>query len=81
VNTEDTLRNALLLDGTAMCIPVSAVQPTPSLVRSQSAVELAATFRHHQTQRSKLQVRSTANTAQRTKRPDMFVRLEKVNTF
>jgi hypothetical protein len=50
-------------------------------VRSQSAVELAAILHNHQSQRSKLQVRSTANTARRTKRPRRFVSIEKVNTF
>ncbi|HEY1440236.1 MAG TPA: hypothetical protein VGF65_05255, partial [Mycobacterium sp.] len=35
----------------------------PGPVRSQSAVELAPTFPHHQSQRSELQVRSTINTA------------------
>jgi hypothetical protein len=33
---------------------VSAVQPTPGPVRSQSAVELAAILRNHQSQRSEL---------------------------
>jgi hypothetical protein len=60
---------------------VSAVQPIPGPVRSQSAVELAPTFRHHQSQWSELQVRSTTITAWRTKRSDRFVSIEKVNTF
>jgi hypothetical protein len=60
---------------------VSAVQPTTGSVRSQSAVELAAIIGNRHCQRPKLQVRSTANAAWRTKRPDRFVSVEKVNTF
>ena len=48
----------------------------PQPVRSR-----ASNFSSPQTQRSELQVHSTANTAWRTKRLDRFVSIEQVDTF
>jgi hypothetical protein len=55
--------------------------PGMATVRRSSAKELVAILRNHQSQRLELQVRSTTNAVWRTKRPDRFVSIQKVDTF
>ena len=50
----------------------------PQPVRSRASGNFSSPS---ETQRSELQVRSIANTAWRTKRPDRFLGIEQVNTF